>query len=307
MMKRDDARIEAVRRFSRFYTQRIGLLSEGILESAYSLSEARVIYELAQRDVTTGTDIASELGLDGGYVSRILRSLERRGLISKSRSDEDRRRIHLRLSARGRQEFERLNSGSRAQIGSLLEGLGETGADEVVDAMRAIEKLLGDEPAPRNVTYRPHAPGDLGWIVQRHAELYHASHGYDQSFEALVADIVAKFVTTYDPSYERCWIAEVDGRRAGSIALVRHAKTIGQLRLLLVEPWARGLGVGKRLVSECVGHARHVGYESMVLFTVHGLDAARRLYESEGFELVEEKPQHEWGQDALAQTWELEL
>jgi N-acetylglutamate synthase-like GNAT family acetyltransferase len=173
--------------------------------------------------------------------------------------------------------------------------------------MRAIEEELGERTAPPKVTYRPHRPGDMGWIVQRHGELYHASHGWNESFEAMVAGIVERYIETYDPAWERSWIAEVDGRRAGAIALVRHSRTIGQLRLLFVEPWARGLGIGARLVSECVGQARHVGYRKMILFTVAGLDAARHLYEAEGFRLVEEKPGHAWGKDHIEQSWELKL
>jgi DNA-binding MarR family transcriptional regulator/N-acetylglutamate synthase-like GNAT family acetyltransferase len=307
-MARLDDRISEIRRFSRFYTKRIGLLSDGILGSDHSLSEARVIYELAQREVSSGAEIAEELGLDRGYVSRILRSLERQGLVTKARSKHDRRRIHVSLSPTGRDTYERLNSGSREQIASLLGALDTATQDEIVTSMRTIERALGDTDGGRaGVRYRPHGPGDMGWIVQRHGELYHASHGWDASFESMVAGIVAKFVDDFDPSCERSWIAEVDGRRAGAVVLVRRSKTIGQLRLLLVEPWARGHGIGARLISECVSHARHVGYRKMVLFTVRGLDAARRLYQAEGFELVHEKPGRAWGHDHVEQTWELKL
>jgi DNA-binding MarR family transcriptional regulator/N-acetylglutamate synthase-like GNAT family acetyltransferase len=307
-MATPEHRIAAVRAFSRFYTKRIGLLSDGILGSEYSLSEARVIYELAQRDVSTGAEVAQELDLDAGYVSRILRAFERLGLIAKERSQEDRRRILVRLSAAGRDAFEQLNSGSREQIAGLLGGLDDDTQDEIVASMRSIERALGaPEVRTPRVSYRPHAPGDMGWIVQRHGELYHESHGWDQRFEAMVAHIVGELVEKHDPSSERCWIAEVDGRRAGAIALVRRSKTLGQLRLLLVEPWARGHGIGARLVSECVGHARHVGYRKIVLFTVRGLEAARRLYEAEGFRLVDEETTQEWGQEQIQQKWELRL
>lgn len=303
-----DPHIAAIRRFSRFYTQRIGLLSDGILDSAYSLSEARVLYELAQGDHTTGAALASELDLDPGYVSRIIRRFERRGLVGKARSTDDRRRVLLTLTPIGADEFARLNSGSRTQTARLIDALDAAARDEVIAAMATIERLLDDGASNGSrVTYRPHRPGDMGWITQRHGELYHDSHGWDERFEAMVADITARFIEQYDPAGERCWIAEVDGRRAGSIALVRHADGVGQLRLLLVEPWARGRGIGGRLVSECVGHARHVGYERMILFTVRGLDGARKLYEAEGFELTSEEPGHEWGHDHVAQTWGLTL
>jgi DNA-binding MarR family transcriptional regulator/N-acetylglutamate synthase-like GNAT family acetyltransferase len=306
-------RISAVRRFSRFYTKRIGLLSDGILDSAWSPSEARVIYELAHTEASgvTGARLADTLELDPGYMSRILRTLERQEMVAKTRSEADRRQVLVRLSKKGRAEYERLRSGSQAQVADLLSGLTSVEQSQLIESMLAIENVLGadrDEAlGPRSVTYRSHRPGDMGWIVQRHAELYHASHGWDASFEAMVADIVATFVEKYDPAFERSWIAEVDGRRAGSIALVRKSKTVGQLRLLLVEPWARGLGIGTRLVSECVGQARHVGYRRMVLYTVRGLDPARRLYEAEGFVLTEEAAGHAWGHDHIAQTWELKL
>lgn len=300
-------RVAAVRRFSRFYTRRIGLLSEGILDSEFSLTEARVLYELANSDESLPTGIAADLELDPGYVSRVLTAFEKRGLLTRTRSRTDRRCILLELTAAGRAAYERLNSGSRSQIERLLTRAPAEDQERLVEAMASIERILGGQENAPTVTYRPHRPGDMGWIVQRHGELYHESHGWDVRFEAMVAGIVEGLVDNYDPGWERCWIAEVDGRRAGAIALVRHAESVAQLRLLFVEPFARGLGIGTRLVSECVGHARHVGYQRMVLFTVEGLDAARRLYEGEGFALTAEKPTHEWGRDQVAQTWELEL
>ena len=303
-----DARITTVRRFSRLYTKRIGLLSEGILDSPYSLTEARVIYELAQREVSTATEVAQELGLDLGYVSRVVQALASSGLVTKERSDDDRRRMLLRLSHAGQAAFEHLNSGSRAQISTLLSRLDGRDQGRMVQAMETIEDLLGSSRTrPPSVTFRAHGPGDMGWIVQRHGELYHASHGWDMTFESMVADIAAKFLAEYDPSCERSWIAEIDGQRGGSIVLTRRSKTVAQLRLLFVEPDARGLGIGARLVSECVGHARHVGYRRMMLFTVRGLDAARRLYEREGFRLTDETSRTAWGHDHWDQTWELEL
>jgi DNA-binding MarR family transcriptional regulator/N-acetylglutamate synthase-like GNAT family acetyltransferase len=301
--------VAAVRRFSRFYTQRLGLLADVILDSEFTLSQARVLYELAHGEVVAVTEIAARLDLDPGYVSRIVRGLERRGFVAKERSDVDRRRVLVRLTDAGQAQFSRLDDGSRHQITTLLAELDPRRRDEVIMSMRAIEGALGGPPAgsPERVTYRSHRPGDMGWIVQRHGELYHGSHGWDETFEAMVSRIVADFVEGFDPAWERCWIAEVEGVRAGSVALVRRSKTVGQLRLLLVEPWARGRGIGARLVSECVGQARHVGYRKMVLFTVRGLDPARRLYEAEGFDLVSEHPTEAWGRTQVEQTWELKL
>lgn len=300
-------RVEAVRRFSRFYTRKIGLLSEAILDSPFSLTEARVLYELANAEGRNPTELATELALDPGYVSRVVKSFARRGLVTRERSTTDRRRISVRLTEEGRRAFDGINAGSRVQVEGLLAGVDESGQDRLVQAMRTIEQELEGADRPPTVTYRPHAPGDMGWVVECHGRLYHASHGWDDTFESDVAGIVRDFLAGYDPAWERSWIAEVDGRRAGAIALVRRSKTVGQLRLLIVEPWARGLGIGARLVSECVGHARHVGYRRMVLFTVAGLDSARRLYEVEGFRLVGETPEVVWGRPERSQKWELVL
>jgi len=303
-----NAHIAAIRRFSRLYTKRIGVLSEGILDSPYSLTEARVIYELGQGEVSTATEIARELGLDLGYVSRVVKMFATRGLLTKQRADDDRRRTLLRLTETGRAAFEQLSSGSRAQISTMLSRLESREQDGMVAAMEMIEGLLEpDRARAPHVTFRSHQAGDMGWIVQRHGELYHTSHGWDTTFEAMVAEIAANFLERYDPSCERSWIAEVDGRRAGSIVLTRHSRTIARLRLLFVEPDARGLGVGRRLVMECVDHARHVGYRKMTLSTVSGLGAALRLYEEAGFRLTEEVARHAWGHDHRDQTWELDL
>jgi DNA-binding MarR family transcriptional regulator/N-acetylglutamate synthase-like GNAT family acetyltransferase len=300
-------RVEAVRRFSRFYTRKIGLLSGAILDSPYSLTEARVLYELAHSDGRNPTELAAELDLDPGYVSRVVKSFERRNLVTRQRSETDRRKIRVRLTDEGRRAFEGLAAGSRSQIEGLLAGVGGDGQERLVAAMRVIEEELNGEDHAPQVTYRPHAPGDMGWVIERHARLYHETHGWDDTFEAEVAGIVSDLLRGFDPAWERSWIAEVDGRRAGAIALVRRSKTVGQLRILFVEPWARGLGIGARLVSECVGQARHVGYRRMVLFTVAGLDSARRLYEAEGFRLTEETPEVVWGRPEVSQKWELEL
>lgn len=299
--------IDAVRRFHRFWTRRMEVVSDRILASGFSLTEVRVLRGLAVPDAGTPTRLAVELGLDAGYVSRVVGGLERRGLVARSSSSDDRRVTLLRLTPAGRRAFRTLETLARRRAEEILNDASPEGRERAVDAMRTIEGELGDSAKPPRITYRTHRPGDMGWIVQRHGELYHASHGWDATFEAMVAGIVSGFIETYDPAYERSWIAEVDGRRAGAIALVRHTRTVGQLRLLFVEPWARGLGIGGRLVSECVAQARHVGYRKMILFTVAGLDAARRLYEAEGFRLVREQPGHAWGKDHMEQSWELQL
>lgn len=310
-MRTRDEMIESVRRFSRFYTKRIGLLRDGILESPYTLPQARVIYEIARRGTATGSLLAEELGLDQGYMSRLLRRLEARGLVWKRRSADDRRVFVLSLTEAGRAAFELLDAGSSRQIDTLLAELGPAEQQRVVAAMDAVRRAWGED-APEHggappFLLRPHGPGDLGWIVQRHGELYAAEQGWDESFEAWCAEIAAAFLRGFDPQYERSWIAERHGERAGCVLLVRRTTDVGQLRLLLVEPSARGLGIGARLVSECVGHARHVGYRRMVLFTVRGLDSARRLYEAEGFRMVREEPERVGGQDRTGQTWELDL
>jgi len=301
--------IESVRRFSRFYTKQIGLLDDGLLDSPYSLTEGRVIYELAHQQDPTATSVAQELGLDPGYMSRIVRGLGRRGLIAKRRSEEDRRRVLLDLTAEGRAAFDALNAASIRQIEGILTGLEPAARTRIVSAMETVERTLtGPAEASRpRYTLRPHQPGDIGWVVERHGVLYTASHGWDGRFEAMCADIGARFLERFDPAWERSWIAELNGERVGAVFLVRRSKTVGQLRFLFVEPAARGLGLGGRLVSECVGHARHVGYRSMTLFTVSSLPSARRLYEAEGFELAHEEPGEGWSEGETVQRWDLKL
>lgn len=308
-MATDPDRFEAVRRFSRAYTKHLGLLSGGLLGGSWSVSEARTIDELAQAspEGTTGSAVASALDLDPGYVSRLLRRLERAGITETVRSATDRRKMIVRLSPRGMDALDELHAASQTRVADFLGHVDPADHGELIESMTTIERILEHGDATPRVRYRGHRPGDMGWIVQRHAELYHASHGWDDSFEAMVAGICARFLDRYDPSCERSWVAEVDGRRAGAVALVRRSKRVGQLRLLFVEPRARGLGIGARLVSECVGQARHFGYRCLILFTVAGLDSARRLYEAEGFRLTSEEPGHAWGKDHMAQTWELTL
>src|SRR5690606_10059723 len=256
-------RIEAVRRFNRFHTRQIGLLEEGLLRTSFSLTEARLIYELAQREGTTATELSQELGLDAGYLSRVLRGLQERGLVEKRQSETDGRQQLLSLTPAGQQAFAVVNSASRNQVEALLERLSAQEQERLVEAMRTIEQLLGARPE-RRVPYilRPHRPGDMGWIVHRHGVLYNREYGWDERFEALVAEIVAHFIRNFDPQRERCWIAEKDGENVGSVMLVKHPEREGvaKLRVLLVEPSARGLGIGRRLVHECTRFARQVGY-----------------------------------------------
>jgi DNA-binding MarR family transcriptional regulator/GNAT superfamily N-acetyltransferase len=303
-------RVEAVRRFNRFYTRQIGVLNEGLLDSPFSLTEARVLYELAQHEQTTAARLARELGLDPGYLSRILRRLQQRGLLRRRRSDTDGRQRLLSLTARGQAAFSKLDAASRDQIAAMLRELSPEEQDRLLHAMRTVESVLG-APAEHRVPYilRPHQPGDMGWVVHRHGVLYNREYGWDETFEALVAEIVAAFIRDYDPRRERCWIAEMDGENVGSVFLVKDPEREGvaKLRLLLVERHARGLGIGRRLVQECTRFARQVGYRKISLWTTSVLEAARRIYAQEGYRLVHAEPYHSFGHDLVSETWELEL
>jgi len=303
-----DQRVAAVRRFNRFYTKQIGVLHEGLLRSPFSLTEARVLYELAHREKPTATELGKELGLDAGYLSRILRGFGTRGLVARKSLATDGRQSLLWLTRKGRGAFATIDARSRDEIGAMLSELPAAGQGRLIEAMRAIEELFGarrERAAP--YLLRPHRPGDMGWVVHRHGALYAQECGWDEQFEALVAAIVAKFIQHYDPKRERCWLAEKDGEIVGSVFLAKHSKTVGKLRLLLVEPKARGLGIGARLVSECLRFARQVGYRKVTLWTNSVLHAARHLYEETGFHLVREEPHHSFGHDLVGETWELTL
>ena len=301
-------RIEVVRRFNRFYTKQIGVLLDGLLRSPYSLTEARIIYELANRQDATATELGAELGLDAGHLSRILRGLQRGGLVVKRRAAYDGRQSLLNLTDPGRAAFAMLNSRSQDEVGQLLRSLSAEHQSRMVAAMHTIEDVLGAGPE-RSTPYvlRPHQPGDMGWVVHRHGVLYAEQYGFDERFEALVATITAKFIDTYEPRGERCWIAEMDGRIIGSVFIVRHSKTVAKLRLMLVEPKARGLGVGTRLVEECIRFARRTGYRKITLWTNSVLVAARHIYEKAGFTLVHAEPHTSFGQHLVGETWELAL
>ncbi|HEX3538104.1 MAG TPA: helix-turn-helix domain-containing GNAT family N-acetyltransferase [Stellaceae bacterium] len=302
-----EERVAAVRRFNRFYTRRIGVLQEGLLDSEFSLAEARVLYELAHRQSLIARELERDLRLDPGYLSRILRGFQRRGLIERTASSTDRRRRQLQLTAAGRAAFAPLDAASRAEIGALLKTLPEPAQCRAVASMQAIERLLDTASRPREVVLRQHLPGDIGWVTARHGAIYAEEYGFDESFEALVAEIAAAFIKTYDPARERCWIAERDGVPLGSVFLVRHSEEIGKLRLLLVDPSARGLGIGRRLVAECVEFARVAGYRTLELWTQSILLAARNIYAATGFRLVKKEPHRSFGQALVGEHWELSL
>ena len=303
-----DRRVEAIRRFNRFYTQRIGVLREGLLQTPFSLTEVRVMYELAHREEPTATELSKELGLDAGYLSRILRDLSKRELIKKRPSKSDGRQTHLHLTRKGEKEFAALNARSNDEVAAMLSKLPASEQQRVVAAIHVIEEVLGTRSEHKaSYLLRPHQPGDMGWIVHRHGVLYAQEYGWDEQFEALVARIVAEFIQNFDSRRERCWIAEKDAEIVGSVFLVKESKTEAKLRLLLVEPRARGLGIGKRLVAECVRFARQASYKKITLWTNSVLDAARYIYEDAGFQLIKEEKHHSFGHDLVGQTWELEL
>ena len=303
-----DQRVAAVRRFNRFYTRQIGVLGEGYLDSPFSLTEVRVLYELAHRDGPSAATLASDLGLDAGYLSRILRSFEHRGFLQRSRSAADGRRAHLSLTARGRKAFAPLHTRSHEQITGLLARLPARGQRRLLEAMHTIEEVL-EAKSERASAYllRSHQPGDMGWVVHRHAVLYAEEYGWNEEFEALVATVVARFLRRFDPRGEHCWIAEKDGEPIGSVFLVRRSKTVAQLRLLLVDPRARGLGLGARLVDECIRFARRAGYRKVTLWTNSVLVAARRLYQAAGFRRVRSERHRSFGHALVGETWELVL
>jgi len=303
-----EARIDAVRRFNRFFTRRIGVLREGLLHSPYSLTEARILFEIAHGDDLSASDVSRELGLDPGYLSRILTSLEQRGLIDKVRSETDARRRILSLTPAGKDAFTLLDNRSREEVAEMLGDLSEGERRRLLEAMQTIEGILSkgfkfSEP----FVLRPHESGDMGWVVHRHGVLYAQEYGWDERFEALVARIVADFMDNYDPAKERCWIAEMKGERVGCAFVVNAGDKVAKLRLLLVEPRARGLGLGTRLVEECIRFARCRGYETLTLWTNNVLDAARHIYERQGFELVDEEEHYSFGHDLVGQTWELAI
>ena len=301
-------RIEAVRHFNRWYTQQVGALRGDLLATPYPLPQARVLFELAHRDGVTAADLAATLGLDRSYLSRLLAGLEKKGLVLRARDKADARRQSLALTAAGRRAFADLDRRSRDEVRAILAPLAPERERRLLGAMAAIEHVLGaGETTEVPFTLRAHEPGDLGWVVSRHGALYAREYGWDASFEALVAEIAAKFLREFDPARERAWIAERDGERVGCVFVVGESASVAKLRMLLVEPDARGLGLGRRLVAECLRFARSVGYRELVLWTNDVLHAARRLYVEAGFTLVGEQRHTSFGHPLVGQTWSLDV
>jgi DNA-binding MarR family transcriptional regulator/GNAT superfamily N-acetyltransferase len=302
--------VAAFRRFNRVYTRYIGVLDEEWQKGGYSLAEARVLYEVATRRAATAKEIGIALGMDPAYLSRILRGFEKGSLLKRAASKSDARAAHLMLTHKGKSVFQKLNALSEDQARGILMGLPTTGQTSLISAVRTIEsQLMPNSQEKSNIVLRPHRPGDMGWVVYREGALYAQEYGFDETFEALVAQIVADFLMEFDPKRERCWIAEVNGQNVGHIFLVKHPteRSTAKLRLLLVEPSARGLRVGSALVNECINFARAVGYKKITLWTQNILVSARHLYQKAGFRLVEEKANFQFGKDLISQTWDLDL
>ena len=306
--KTSEERTGAVRQFNRFFTRQIGVLREGLLHSPYTLTEARILFELGHRDRVTASDLCRELGLDAGYLSRILARLEQQGLLEKIRPDNDGRQRLLRLTSEGISAFALLDQRSFDEVSEMLNDLSEEEQQRLLKAMQTIESIL-----TKGLKYsepfflRSHEPGDMGWVTHRHGALYAQEYGWDEHFEALVAQIVADFINNYNPERERCWIAEMNGEIVGSVFVVQSSETVAKLRLLLVEPKARGLGLGTRLVEECIRFARRRGYQKLMLWTNSVLLEARHIYKKTGFELIAEEAHHSFGHDLIGETWELVL
>ncbi|SRR5579871_108796 len=309
-MSTEAAQIAAVRQFNRFYTRRIGLLRDGLLGTSFSLTEGRVLYEIAHRGTTTASELAADLEIDPGHLSRLLQRLIASGIVARERSARDRRQSNLTLTAHGRENFTVLDQRSRNEIGALLEPLDDDEQRRLLAAMATIETLLapaGAIAAPRSIVLRPHRSEDLGWILARHATLYAKEYRWGSQFKLLVAGIIADFLRGHVPEREACWIAERYGDPVGSVMLVDGGDGVAKLRLLLVEPRARGLGIGRLLVEECVRFARDAGYRKITLWTQSVLTAARTIYERAGFVRTEQKPHCSFGVDLVGETWELEL
>jgi DNA-binding MarR family transcriptional regulator/GNAT superfamily N-acetyltransferase len=300
-------RIAAVRHFNRFYTRRIGVLHEGLLASPYSLAEVRVLYELAHRPGLTARDLARDLGLDGGYLSRILQEFARRKLVRRGTSAADARQRPLTLTTAGRRAFAPLDRRSQKEVAALLAPLADSDQARLTGAMQAIEYLLTPAAVDTPFVLRAHRPGDMGWVIRAHGELYSREYGWDERFEALVARIAAEFIEKFDPHGERCWIAERDGERVGSVFLVRKSATVAKLRLLIVEPKARGLGLGKHLVAECLRFAQACGYRQVTLWTQDNLLAARGIYQQAGFQLTGSDAHALFGVPLVGETWDYQV
>ena len=309
-----DQRIAAARRFNRFYTRQIGVLRKNFLDSPYSLGEARVIYEIASDNAPTASDIGRALDLDAGYLSRVLRNFERQGLVKRKVSEKDARQSHLALSPRGRKAFKVLDDLSQRDIGTMLDKLSPTDQSRLIEAMHTIETLLEPQPAAkpaptqqRRYKLREPVPGDFGWVVKRHAELYAQEYKWREPFEGVCAQIVADYLNNHDEKRERCWIAEMDGENVGCIFVAKDNDEVARIRLLLVDPKARGLGLGARLTEEAVRFAREAGYQKMTLWTHSVLKAARHIYQKAGFKLMRTEKHKSWGQPVVSEYWDLEF
>jgi DNA-binding MarR family transcriptional regulator/GNAT superfamily N-acetyltransferase len=307
-MSHSDDQISAVRAFNRFYTRKLGIIEPKLLDSPWTLQEARIIYEIGERPDGTATDLVRALGLDAGFLSRTLQALQRRQVVARKPSKSDRRATELALTAKGRAAFAELVSRSQNAVAALMDELGPAERAAVVSAMTTIESAL-EPPARESAGFllRSHRPGDIGWIVSRHGAIYAQEYGWDISFEALAAEICAQFIRSYDASRERCWIAEINGEPVGSVFLVKASDDVAKLRLLLVEKQARGLGVGRALTEQCIRFARDAGYRSITLWTQSILLAARGIYQRAGFRRVGEEQHHSFGVDLVGETWELKL
>jgi DNA-binding MarR family transcriptional regulator/GNAT superfamily N-acetyltransferase len=304
-----EERIAAFRRFTRFYTRQMGWLHRGILNTPFSMTEGRVLYEIAHREPTTASALVVDLRLDHAHLSRMLRRFEQNGLVKRAKARDDGRQRLLRLTPKGRRAFEALNKGSRDQVAGLLGPLPARDQARVGAAMASVETMLSQPAADpaAGLVLRPHQPGDMGWVVSINGALYAREYGWDMTYEALVGRITADFLDRFDPACERCWIAELDGERVGSVFVVRKSDTVAQLRLLIVDPKARGLGLGTRLVDECVSFAAGAGYDTMTLWTQSILTSARAIYARAGFEKVSESPHHSFGADLVGEVWERPL
>jgi DNA-binding MarR family transcriptional regulator/GNAT superfamily N-acetyltransferase len=300
--------VSAVRAFNRFYTRKLGVLDQQLLQSPFSLSEARVLYELAHRSGGSAKEIGATLGLDPGYLSRIVQSFDEKGLITRTPLPSDRRQQRIGLTAKGRQAFAKLDRSSESEIAAMLDPLDEPARGRLIGAMGTIEQILEPAKAARPAfLLRSHRPGDMGWVISRHGAVYAHEYGWDISFEALVAEIAAQFIKSFDPAREHCWIAEIDGEPVGSIFLVKVSDDVAKLRLLLVENRARGQGVGRALTDQCIRFAREKGYGKLMLWTQSCLTAARDIYRRAGFQLIAQEPNHSFGVDLISETWELQL
>lgn len=304
-------KVSAVRQFNRFYTRRIGVLQGGLLDSPYSLTEVRVMYELAhwppEREHPTATALGTALGLDAGYLSRILQRFRKEGLVDTAAAKDDARRTHLWLTRKGHARFAPLERRTKEQVAAMLGSLPKRDQGKVVAAMRTLETLLGGDRAEPAITLRAHRPGDMGWVIAAHGAFYAHEFGWNEDFEMLVAQIAIRFIRKFNAARERCWIAEMDGEPVGSVFLVQHSMTVAKLRLLILDPKARGLGIGKRLVEECIAHARRLGYRKLTLWTQSILLAAREIYRQAGFRRVGTEPHNSFGVDLVGEHWELRL